>query len=649
MRTPIVIDFETHPILGRPSYPPKPVGVAIWDMAKPEDTAHYYAWGHAAGGNNCTYPEGYRALAEAWRSGRPLLFHNSKFDVEVATVACQLPMLEWDRYEDTMFLAYLNDPHSQRLGLKELADDLLGMPPEERDAVGEWVWDHRAQLAQEWPDYAAAVGVKKSNLGAWIFAAPGDLVAPYAVGDVIRTGRLYREFMPAVIQTGMEPAYDRERKLMPILLANEQEGMRVAVGKLAADITSYAAAFDAAEDWLRRYLKADGLNFDADDDVAAILTEGGHLNTEGMAKTADGRISMSKDALTPDRFLNPQLAQALGYRNRLKTCLDTFMRPWLAQAVDNGGRITTNWNQTRGNEKGGTRSGRPSTSKHNFLNIAKDFEGRASDGYTHPEFLSELAELRLPLCRRYLLPDEDHVWLHRDFSGQELRIFADLEQGQLFEAYLANPRLDPHEWLKGVIEEVTGTVLERTRVKNVTFSRLYGGGLGAIERQGKCKDRAEAQALSNAHDAGLPGRVLVVERIKRLHRMRLPIRTLGGRLYFSAPPGKDGRSKDYQLINYYCQGGAADYTKETIIEWDAENRALPREQQSRFLVTVYDELNVSSPKLYARDNMELLRRTMEREGRLGVQVPMLSDGKAGLTWGDQVKEDKVDWSTLQCA
>jgi DNA polymerase I-like protein with 3'-5' exonuclease and polymerase domains len=637
---PIVIDFETHPIQGRPNYPPKPVGVAIWDMAKPEDTARYYAWGHEAGDNNSTPEAGRRAVQEAWESGRPLLFHNSKFDVEVATVAMGLPMLEWTRFHDTMFLAYLNDPHSPRLGLKELADDLLAMPPEERDAVAEWVWERRVELAAAWPQYGT---VKKSQIGAWIFAAPGGLVGSYAIGDVIRTGRLFRELFPVIDESGMMGAYDRERKVMPIFMANEQEGMRADVARLRKDIAAYDAAFRVAEDWLRSTLKADGLNFDADDDVASVLMTGGHLTTAASSKLVNGRISMSKDHLTPDKFADPRVASVLGYRNRLKTCLDTFMRPWLRQAEMSGGIITTNWNQVRGNEKGGTRSGRPSTNNHNFLNISKDFEGRASDGFQHPEFLTTL---HLPLCRRYVLPDEGGVWLHRDFSGQELRIFADLEQGQLFEAYLENPALDPHDWLKGVIAEVTGVTLERTRVKNVTFSRLYGGGLGAIERQGKCADRAEAQSLSDAHDAGLPGRVVVVNRIKRLHRMRLPIRTLGGRLYFAAPPGPDGRSKDYQLINYYCQGGAADYTKETLCEWDDMNRSLKPEERSRFLVTVYDELNVSSPAPYAKVNMGRLAGVMERPGRLGVEVPMLSDGKAGLTWGDQVKEDKVDWESF---
>ena len=52
----IVADFETHQILPRPNYPPKPVSLAL----KWPDTREYelMAWGHGDGskaaGNNCT-------------------------------------------------------------------------------------------------------------------------------------------------------------------------------------------------------------------------------------------------------------------------------------------------------------------------------------------------------------------------------------------------------------------------------------------------------------------------------------------------------------------------------------------------------------------------------------------------------------------
>lgn len=627
MQPPIVLDFETHAIAGRPAYPPEPVGLAVWDMAGPESDSFYMAWGHPTV-NNATRDDAHRVLRQAWDSGRPLLFHHAKFDLAVCYEKFGLPHLPWDRVHDTMFAAYLYNPHARRLDLKGLAEDLLGDPPDERDALHEWIWEHRAELRAA---YGLAIN-SRSGLGAHIAYTPGDLCGAYAIGDVLRTGRLFEALWPALLADGMRGAYDRERQLLPILMENEEVGMRVDMEALETELIVYGCAFEQTEGWLRKTLKASGLNFDADQDVASILLERGVVTEADFPRTAptqrhpNGQLSVAKDSLKPEMFSDPRIAAALGYRNRLATCLKMFMQPWAAQGRQRGGMISTNWNQTRGSERGGTRTGRPSTDHPNFLNMSKDFEGR-TDGYLHPDFLSSRSGTfpRLPLVRKYILPDREHCFLHRDFSGQEVRVFAHYESGELMRAYLADPHLDPHLWVAARVLEATGIELERTRVKNVTFSRLYGGGLGAIERQAKCANRAEAQEISNFHDAALPGRKILVDEITKLARRRIPIRTWGGRLYVTEPPGKDGRSKDYKLINYLCQGSAADLTKQALIDWHGHPK-----RDARFLVTVYDEINISAPDEIKVEQMAVLRECMEANR---LDVPILSDGKWGYSWG----------------
>lgn len=622
MQPPIVLDFETMAIESRPAYPPEPVGVAIWDMAKPPSDAFYLAWDHPTG-NNCEKIQAVSQLEAIWASGRPLLFHHAKFDLAICYEKLRLPRLPWDRVHDTMFLAYLYDPHARRLDLKGLAEDLLGDAPEERDALHDWIWAHRVELRQTY-----GLEIKsRSGLGAYIAYTPAALCGPYAIGDVTRTGRLFEALWPAILADGMRPAYDRERQLLPILMENEEGGIRVDTDLLGRELELYSDAFEHAEIWLRTTLKASGLNFDADADVASVLLERGVVSEDGWARTATGQLSMAKDVLKPEMFNDPRIAAALGYRNRLATCLKMFMQPWFTQAQARGGIISPNWHQTRGSAGGGTRTGRPSTSDPNLLNISKDFEGR-SDGYLHPDFLAHNFP-NLPLCRKYLLPDDGGCWLHRDFSGQEVRLFAHYESGDLNRAYNENPALDPHAWVSEEIVKATGLELERTRTKNVTFARLYGGGLDAIERQARCASRVEAKQIADAHDAGLPGRKILVGEIKKLAARRIPIRTWGGRLYLPEPPGKDGRSKDYKLINYLCQGGAADYTKEVLIQWYNHP-----DRQARFLVTVYDELNISAPNEIRVQQMQILRDCMEESW---LSVPMLSDAKWGYSWGALTK------------
>jgi DNA polymerase I-like protein with 3'-5' exonuclease and polymerase domains len=630
----IVIDFETKPIQSMPDYPPVPVGVSIrW----PDETkSTYWAWGHPEG-NNCTREEAKAALQEAWASSFALLFHNSKFDVIVACLQMGLPMPPWERVHDTMFLAYLADPHSRAVGLKELAADLLNWPAEEKDALADWAIANQRMLLARYPNnnpIDKKTGKPKPTITpkiawAWIWTAPGHLAGRYAEGDTDRTLALFQDLYPLIHEHGMGYAYDTERELMPILAQNELEGMRTDLAGLQRDIPHYRRSLETAETWLRRELRAGGLNFDSDADTADVLFKRGIVPAENWETTDSGQLSVSKDNLLPEHFTGPNgdmIAAALGYRNRLKTCLTMFMEPWEDRARRNGGYITTSWNQTRGTDQGGgTRTGRPSTKDFNLLNVSKKWEGR-DDQYRHPDFLPGILEL--PLCRYYVLPDEGETWLHRDFSGQEMRIFAQLEQGDLYYKYLMDPKLDPHEFVGAELMRVAGREIERTRVKTLNFQGLYGGGVPALQRKLRCS-LADAKELKAFHNSALPGRVILNDEIKKVINLGLPIRTIGGRLYFAEPPGKDGRSKVYKLINYAIQGGAADYTKRAIIDWYNHPQ-----RTARFLVTVYDEINVSSGAVVQQ--MKVLKEAMELP-RLGMTVPMLSDAKWGPNWGELQK------------
>lgn len=620
----ITIDFETEPIRSMPNYPPKPVGVAI---KYGREAARYLAWGHPTG-NNCSMNGAMLELSRIWASPHPLLFHHGKFDVAVAMKHFGLPLPTWQRTHDTMFLAFLADPHAPKLGLKELAEDFLHWKPEERDQIAEWVWEHRTQLVQQYGGevkrQAKSNPPRASNVGEWIFAVPGDIVASYACGDVDRTEALYQHLWPIVQREGMGAAYDRERRCMPIFLENELTGMRCDVPALTRDVELYTAEFEWSQIWLRQELDATGLNFDADKDVAKYLLERQIVPRENWVKTPSGQLSVAKDNLLPAMFTGgngAQIASALGYRNRLKTCLEMFMKPWLAQAMENNGYITTHWNQTRG-YGGGTRSGRPSTNNHNFLNLSKDFSGR-DDGYIHPDHLEVEA---LPLVRKYILPDEGGVFLHRDFDGQEMRTFAHAECGALQAAFKANPKLDPHSFVGEELMRVVGRPIERTKVKVLNFQSLYGGGIPALVKKLRCSI-AEGKELKAFHDRALPGRKIVVDAIKNIVRRGEPIRTWGGRVYYCEPSRVvDGRMRDmsYKLINYYCQGSAADITKEAMACWHEAGHA------ARFLLQVYDEINISAPIEAAADEMALLKHAMELPR---LDVDMLSSGKKGPNWG----------------
>ena len=609
---PTVIDFETQGIEPRPKYPPVPVGVSI--QRRGERAPKYYAWGHPSH-NNCTKAQAQAVLKDIWRSDEPILCHHAKFDMDVAQSHMGCGKIDWKRVHDSLYLLYLNNPHARQFQLKPSSEELLGLPPEERDAVHDWLVAHK--LTRK--------GSKK--WGHLICEVPGNVVGRYANGDALRTKGLFNLLYPVIQQTGMLGAYDRERELMPILLENERQGIYVNLRKLTRDITMYEAAIEKADAWLRKRLSNKDLNMDSDEDLAEALEKNGIVTEWELTDT--GAKSVSKKNLKPAQFHDKRVASVLGYRNRLATCLATFMRSWRDQARESGGIIYTNWNQVRQNnyagDSKGARTGRLS-SNPNFQNIPKNWYDK-NDGYAHPAFL-HVPEL--PNVREYVLPDDASVFLHRDYNQQELRIAAHFEAGPLKQEYLANPKLDVHDYVKGLILENAGKDLERPAVKIMNFGVIYGRGAPATADALQCSIE-EARGLLKAHLAGLPGIKELKDDIKEMGLAGEPVRTWGRRMYFSEVPREiDGRMRrwEYKLLNYLVQGSAADCTKQAIINHHKIKR------ESRFLATVHDEINISAPKGTEKREMKLLKEAMES---VPFDVPMVSDGKSGKNWGNLSK------------
>jgi nucleotide-binding universal stress UspA family protein len=180
-----------------------------------------------------------------------------------------------------------------------------------------------------------------------------------------------------------------------------------------------------------------------------------------------------------------------------------FMERWHSIGARTG-TIHTNWNQVRQSNSGGnngTRTGRPSTTDPNFLNLSKTWYDK-NDGYSHPKHMRSLIEL--PLVRKYILPDPGHVFCHRDYSQQELRLLAHFEDHDLLKAYNENPRMDVHEFVAQAIFDILGLHIERRAAKAVNFGMLYGMGLGALS-ESMDTDVQTAKRIKAAQLSALPG------------------------------------------------------------------------------------------------------------------------------------------------
>lgn len=631
---PNTVDFETHGIDARPHYPPVPVGVSIKKWGK---KSRYYAWGHIEN-NNCTWAEAQAALIDAYDCKDGVLFQNGKFDVDVAEVHMDVPIPAWDKIHDTQFLLFLDDPHQIELGLKPSAERLLGIAPEEQDEVAEW-------LIANQPIPGVKISKSKQSehyFGRYIAYAPAEIVGKYANGDVDRTEAIFKLLWPKIAEQQMLAAYDRERRIMPILLDMERTGVAFDVERATADLHAYEKWSVKIDEWIIKKIKAPAdVNLDSGDQVMDAMLKSGIADEYACLKTPTGKISTSKDSLMAG-VSDKQLLGIMRYRAGLKTCLNTFLRPWVIEATRSGGTVSTNWNQVKspaGDSSVGTRTGRLSASR--FMNMPKEFNPifKHEDPGNKKLPACPIKGLpSLPMMRGYITPFKGEVLVDRDYSQQEPRILAHFDGGSLMETYVENPWIDFHDYAKLELEHY-GLFYDRKPVKNTNLGLIYGMGAPKLAVKNDMSVE-ESDLLKKAILKLYPGLAEMYKDMKRRAKAHEPVRTWGGRVYYcEAPKIVQGRLRhfDYKLVNVLIQGSAADCTKEAIIRFDDEKRKLGKTHW-KLILTVHDQLTASVPKKDRDAAMELLRQCMES---VEFDVPMLSEGAISETnWNDLIDYDK---------
>ena len=587
-----VVDFETDEIVDGSGLAPIPRGVSIGPVDKSEEHK-YYAWGHPTE-NNCTEANGKAALAAVW--DHTLVFHHGKFDI---SVAMEHWGFDWPKsWHDTMYLIYLDNPLAPTVSLKPSAERILGLPPDEQDAVKNWLIQH------------GVVPSNSKNWGAHICKAPGGLVGKYAIGDTQRTGALFLHLYDSIVQRNMLQAYERELKLAPILYRAESKGVRVDRKRLLNDIPVFEGMLEQCENAIRD--KLGDYPIDTPAQVAKALTANGYI----LRKTPTGRVSTSQDALHEAIQDDRALLDLLQYRGACKTLLGTFMRSWV-KFSERDGHLHPSWNSVRGDDYG-TRTGRLSCSNPNLQNVPTEFE------FDYTGILAGF--IPLPYMRVYILPDPGEVILAGDYNGQEMRLLAHFAEGTAAEVYRNDPRADFHQVAVTLVKEKAGLELKRKQAKITGFSLIYGAGVSALAAQLGVPGN-EASQIKKAYLKTMVG----LADFQNSVSMRSEVKTWGGRIIPVQPPKQNDDGSvwtfNYKLVNHLIQGTAADQTKESIIRHEEDPNKV-----GRFLMTVHDE-NVHSVKLtdlFA--GATALAESME--GLSGFDVPFIVEMEYGPNWHD---------------
>lgn len=612
-----IVDCETDAITSRPNYPPKPVGVAIqW----PDKSREYLAFGHPTK-NNCTLATARQKVIQAYQASK-VLFHHAAFDTDV--LECHMGIKPPKRIEDTLFLAFLKDPHLRELKLKSLASQHLGIEPTERDDLKEWLVDNVKELKRS-----------DKKWGEYICRAPGDIAGRYAKGDVRMTGKLFDAYMPEIEKRGMRDAYERELKCMPITQEMERSGVRVHRKRLRKCQDVFEHMDRDALKRIAKKLRVDaknlkspenpkGFNLNSSQQLAGAIAAAGKF--DHTVKTPSGLISTKMEHLRAG-CNDKELVNLLAIHSVADKYLSTFIKPWLAQAAHTNGRILPKFNQVRGYDEGGggARSGRFSSSDPNMQQISANVEESKNketlllvqkwlrDDYGY-DFIG---------LRDFIIPDEGKIMICVDYNQQELRLLAHFARGLLRKMYRENPKIDVHDFCRVLLKESTGLDLPRKAVKVIVFGLIYGMGVGKMAA-GMDLDTKTARKAKDGILESVPGIKKLMRELHRLADHDEPLTTWGGREYFCEEPKTiQGRmvSFEYKMLNYLIQPSAADYTKAGMI---AVNEEVP---EARIAVQVHDELICMAPdESYGPKIAAAMCRG-------DLDVPMLADAKYSWeTW-----------------
>jgi DNA polymerase-1 len=314
------------------------------------------------------------------------------------------------------------------------------------------------------------------------------------------------------------------------------------------------------------------------------------LNAKGIKPILKGKPSTDKRAM--EKFKGHHIVSSLFAYSELSTLLSNFVESYLDR---NEEVVHPTFLQT------GTRTGRPSCSNPNLLQIPR----RSENG---------------KLVRQMFISREGCLFGDCDYGQIEPRLLAHLSKDKNM-LTMFNDGIDFHTFTA----ERLG--IERDKAKILNLSVGYRATYKSVSQQLHCS-WSEAQATINEWWLLFPGLYDWENRLIYESKKSGYCTTLIGRrirideLNSNNEWRREGAER--QLINNITQGSAAEVMKAAMIEVDKAGIDI--------LVQVYDSLLIESPKDRIED--EILTTTNLMENTTKLDVPLTVTAKIGPNWGE---------------
>jgi DNA polymerase-1 len=516
--------------------------------------------------------------------------HNAKYDL---TLLCRYG-LEVDPVAfDTMIAAWLLDPASRGLGLKNQAWARLGI---EMTHIEELIGRGAQQITM------AEVPVAQA--------------APYAAADVDVPLRLLGLLETELREKELWPLFiDVEMPLVPVISQMEQSGVVLDADYLRGMSADLASRLEMLEAEIHR-LAGHAFNINSTQQLSKVLFEELELSTQGLRKTRSGYYSTAAGVLESLRGSHEIIELILEHRE-LSKLRSTYVDALPDMVNKSTGRIHTSYNQA------GAITGRLASSNPNLQNIP---------------IRTELGRQ----VRRAFVARPGWVLLAADYSQVELRVLAHIsEDAGLLEAFRRGQ--DIHATTAATVhgiplEQVTRE--QRRFAKSVNFGLLYGMSAFRLARESDLT-LAEAERFVQSYFDSFPAVRGYLEGVIRHAREKGWVETvLGRRRYFPVLRGTAGdrtstlarQRAEREAVNFPIQGTAADIIKIAMVNL---HRALSEGGfRGQMILQVHDELVLEVPV----EELDNVRKVVVEvmQSAFDLRAPLRVDTKAGPNWLEMV-------------
>jgi len=438
-------------------------------------------------------------------------------------------------------------------------------------------------------------------------AVPVEKRAEYFCEQADLAIRLREKLEPLLKQKGQEQVfYEIESPLMPVLVAMEQEGIRLDAGAMAEFGSQLAKEVDLLEKTVC-HLAGSTFNISSPKQLGQVLFEVLKI-CEKPKKTRTGQYATDEQtlaALAPDHEIVRKLME-----HRVASKLKSTYADALPAAISpRTGRIHTTYNQVA------TSTGRLNSQDPNLQNIPI----RSERGQ----------EIRKAFVPR----DKDHRLLSADYSQIELRIIAALSrEAGLLEAFRTGA--DVHTATAARVYNVFFELVTpemRRKAKMVNYGIAYGiSAFGLAQRLGI--PRREAAEIIEQYFKQFSGIRTYMDGTMEFARKHGYVETVTGRRRYLRDINSSNATvrggAERNAINAPIQGTAADMIKIAMINIHRDLSRL--NLKTRMLLQVHDELVFDLYEPEEKAVREIVEEKMKTAIKL--EVPIEVEIGVGQNW-----------------